>query len=382
MFPACSVGDTSGTSAAQQRGPDDQATRGAKILLQENMGTSLLEHFSVDTIQQHIRILSEQKKSSASNFKKDLQAVKDSCCNVCNQGGLLFEAPYMQCYKCNDTIKRNQFYYAAPRGSDVRYARASWCTACVNSSGGIRLESLHLQKKNMKKERNDPISGEAWVQCDECKRWVHQICGLFNKGRSVRSRGFLCPRCLLTGLETEKRRVPENRSQSMLRARDLPRCRLSDVIEERLDAAIKNERDGRANAMNVDPSTLETVSGLTVRIVSNAEKQNEVKPMFAKEFCQNGRVDTYTYKQKVILLFQEVDGVDLFLFCMYIQEYGDDCPTPNNRTGISHYYSGYLPSHYSFCQFTAILTGSLKHYLFLQYTYPIWTLSIILCQIT
>jgi hypothetical protein len=40
---------------------------------------------------------------------------------------------------------------------------------------------------------------EGWVQCDQCEGWVHQICGLFNKGRNDQTRGFLCPFCLRDG---------------------------------------------------------------------------------------------------------------------------------------------------------------------------------------
>ena len=37
------------------------------------------------------------------------------------------------------------------------------------------------------------------MQCDQCEGWVHQICGLFNKGRNDQNRGFLCPFCLRDG---------------------------------------------------------------------------------------------------------------------------------------------------------------------------------------
>lgn len=36
---------------------------------------------------------------------------------------------------------------------------------------------------------------------------------------------------------------------------------------------------------------------------------------------------------QVILLFQNVDGVDLCLYCVYVQEYGDDVPPPNRKSG-------------------------------------------------
>ena len=34
---------------------------------------------------------------------------------------------------------------------------------------------------------------------------------------------------------------------------------------------------------------------------------------------------------QVILLFQKLDGVDVCLYCLYMQEYNEDCPAPNKR---------------------------------------------------
>ena len=37
------------------------------------------------------------------------------------------------------------------------------------------------------------------MQCDVCELWVHQICGLFNKGRNKEDTPYVCPSCLLEG---------------------------------------------------------------------------------------------------------------------------------------------------------------------------------------
>lgn len=51
----------------------------------------------------------------------------------------------------------------------------------------------------MEKRKNDEETEEGWVQCDVCDCWVHQICGLFNKGRNKEETPYVCPMCLLNG---------------------------------------------------------------------------------------------------------------------------------------------------------------------------------------
>lgn len=323
--------------------------RRAQLLSNDNMGTSLTEYFTAEEIEKHIAMLTlsdagaklpaSNKKSSSSALDGMMPLVEEeSQCKLCNHNRLLFEPQALYCYCCGIKIKRNQSYYASPPNCDVR---ATWCHACYANSGkNLMLDSFTIAKQDLEKKKNDVVSEEPWVQCDICEGWVHQICGLFNKGNNDDSRGFICPECLLSALKTGKRKVPETRPQAMLTAKDLPKCRLSDVLEDRLKLAIQKEKEQRAKELDRDISEVEDYPELIVRVVNNVEKKVEVTPRFAKEFCTNGRPDAYLYKQKVILLFQKINGVDMCLYCLYVQEYGDDCPAPNNRT----VYLSYLDS--------------------------------------
>ena len=56
-----------------------------------------------------------------------------------------------------------------------------------------------LNKADLDKRKNDEEQEEGWVACDSCHAWVHQICGMFNKGRNSDAVSYVCPMCLLDG---------------------------------------------------------------------------------------------------------------------------------------------------------------------------------------
>ena len=76
-------------------------------------------------------------------------------------------------------------------------------------------------------------------------------------------------------------------------------------------------------------SEVPTATGLQVRVINSVIKKCEVKTKFYEAFRVDGYPEAFAYRQKVVVLFQKMDGVDVALYCMYLQEYGEDCPPPN-----------------------------------------------------
>lgn len=68
----------------------------------------------------------------------------------------------------------------------------------------------------------------------------------------------------------------------------------------------------------------------------------QVKQKFYDAFKGDGYPEAFIYRQRVVILFQKIDGVDVALYCMYVQEYGSDCPAPNKNVVYLSYIDRYV----------------------------------------
>eukprot|EP01038_Epipyxis_sp_PR26KG_P007672 gene7672-10441_t len=115
------------------------------------------------------------------------------------------------------------------------------------------------------------------------------------------------------------------------RASDLPKTKLSLFLESVISDLLTSK--------GFDS----TIDSITIRVVSNRDQILEVpKPIFENMMSKDGKCvpESLGFKQKCILLFQTIDGIDVCLFSLYVQEFDKNCPPPNTST----VYISYLDS--------------------------------------
>ena len=179
----------------------------------------------------------ELKKKFDVDYKKlmkqlDKEHQEDSkkaqACGLCGCEKLDFEPPVFFCNGLNcpsKRIRRNTHFYIT---SDKQYA---WCNQCFNELGNeIDLGVSKLKKEELTKRKNDETHEESWVQCDDCERWIHQICGLYNTRQDKENKSaYSCPLCLYE--KRKKEGDPPNLPPAPS-ANDIPRTKLSDWLEK------------------------------------------------------------------------------------------------------------------------------------------------------
>ncbi|KAJ8751197.1 hypothetical protein K2173_016378 [Erythroxylum novogranatense] len=303
-------------------------------------GVSLTELFTPEQVREHIIGLRQwvgQSKAKAEKNQAMEHSMSENSCQLCAVEKLTFEPPPIYCTPCGARIKRNAMYYTMGAGDTRHY----FCIPCYNEARGdtILVDGTAILKTRFEKKKNDEETEEWWVQCDKCEAWQHQICALFNGRRNDGGQAeYTCPNCYITEVERgERKPLPQS---AVLGAKDLPRTILSDHIEQRLFKKLKLERQDRARLQGKSYDEIPGAEALVVRVVSSVDKKLEVKPRFLEIFREENYPTEFPYKSKVILLFQKIEGVEVCLFGMYVQEFGSECQFPNQR----RVYLSYLDS--------------------------------------
>ncbi|XP_075512705.1 histone acetyltransferase HAC1-like [Primulina tabacum] len=319
--------------------PESTASNLSGVELRKNgAGISLIDFFTAEQIKVHLRSLNQRNnlidgEESVENTRR--HAFGENMCQLCLMDEIKLAPPSMYCTSCEAPIKCNLSYYWTV---DEMGTRHIVCTRCFRGSrSNIVVKGLSISKDKLCKDKNTEADDEAWVKCDKCECWQHQICALCNSKQDLEGEvKYTCPFCRLAEMKaTEHVSTP-----LAIGAQDLPRTMLSDHIEQRLFRSLERERKQRAESLGKSPGEVPGASDLTVRVVLSVNKQVKVSPKFLDILDGEKYPTEFPYKSKVILLFQKVEGVDVCLLAMYVQEFGSECEQPNQRS----IYISYLDS--------------------------------------
>ncbi|CAM9200709.1 unnamed protein product [Chrysoparadoxa australica] len=290
-----------------------------------------------NTFEQEWSELQLQIKSDEESRKCNGEA-----CSLCGYEQLSYEPMTYYCngQNCNmQRIRRNAFFYI---GASNRY---HWCPQCYNDlpeTEAINMGDVLLNKSDLVRKKNDELHEEPWVECDHCKRWVHQICALFNGRCNTNEHvAYFCPDCILASRKKAGKTGP---TALKLGPKDMATTQFSSFLEAAVMKKLKETYEKEAAALGKPVEDIGKANTLYIRQVSSQDVNHLVKPNFLKRYKGRGIADELPARSKCVLLFQEMDGVDVLLFGMYVYEYGHKCPQPNQR----RVYISYLDSVYYF----------------------------------
>lgn len=283
------------------------------------------------------------------NVEEDQKRKNGEACLLCGCEKLQFEPPVFYCNGLNcpsKRIRRNSYYYVA--GNNQYH----WCHQCfqdLKDNRTIELGDMSIRKEQLTKKKNDEVHEESWVQCDRCERWVHQICALFNTRQNKDQRSeYCCPRCTI--VDRKKKGQIEGTSSTPM-AEDLQRTKLSESLEQHVREKMAEHLEEAANkksaadGISLDEARKLTEMGgaITIRQVTSMDKKLEVRDRMKKRYAFKNYPDEFSYRCKCIVVFQNLDGVDVILFGLYVYEHDEKNPAPNKRA----VYVSYLDSvHY------------------------------------
>eukprot|EP00051_Salpingoeca_urceolata_P006290 m.83380 g.83380 ORF g.83380 m.83380 type:complete len:1007 (-) comp14764_c1_seq3:89-3109(-) len=167
----------------------------------------------------------------------------------------------------------------------------------ANGTGDeIRFSKTEL----VRMKHNTPLAKELMVTCDTCGRMHHEVCVMHNAFHIGLS--YRCDLC----------RVATNSPKPALpNPADLPQCTLTRQLEEELR---------RVSSFG---------ASITLRLVNFTTESSETKPMFRERFPDAPK--EFRHTRKCVLAFIEHEGIHECFFGLIVQEYGAECPQPNQQ---------------------------------------------------
>ncbi|KAL3925654.1 MAG: hypothetical protein SGILL_000257 [Bacillariaceae sp.] len=278
---------------------------------------------------------------------------KGRTCAVCLQGCLQHEPALLVCcgVQCHGSrIRKDAVYYITMDGSHQFCDR---CYAALPSALGPSIRSDTCRyKQELLKRRYDEEIAEEWITCSECSAGVHVVCAMHN-GYIHDESTYRCPTCLeslnegqtatfeaepasktsaedqvytfVTGAEEP---VPictlMNSGTKVLDSDSLMECPVSSFIQEKVHKAMQS-------SLNASKTT-------TVRVISDCDRKFSVPKSVRRYFraenvSSSGSMppESVPYRQKAIVMFQKIDGMDVCVFCMYVQEYDGEGEDPDSK---------------------------------------------------
>ncbi|KAI5087532.1 histone acetyltransferase p300 isoform X7 [Silurus meridionalis] len=199
-----------------------------------------------------------------------------------------------------------------------------------------------INKDQFEKKKNDTLDPELFLECSDCARKMHQICVLHND--------TIWPSGCSTGfVEIHSAAWVEVKSGA---DGGLPQTKLGNFLETRVNEFLKRQSH---------PETGE----VTIRVVHVSDKMVEVKPGMKSRFVDNGEMaESFPYRTKALFAFEDINGMDVCFFGMHVQEYGSDCPPPNQRRVYISYLDSvhfFQPRHLRTGVYHEILVGYLEY---------------------
>ncbi|KAG7375923.1 hypothetical protein PHYPSEUDO_014842 [Phytophthora pseudosyringae] len=324
------------------------------------------------------------------NFEPPFVVCSGACRQRIKRHAVYYKTPdgqYHWCSKCFTSLPKMLTLKAAPSSNADQDAATPAATEYTRPK-------LALLKAKFMDELTEP-----WVQCDQCNGWVHQICALFNACENADEEEevmYTCPLCRLEELEAEGKNDELGMSPIETSVEDFPvkmekdfvrshspalKCRpftkdftrslgFDEEIEEKvfdyltrvdLDAVDASTMSGFVKSKDLHSCDLsrfmqkwvqqhlenigehDAAQSIVVKVVSSVKSSCHISSVVRENFRSAAQEypPAVDYTSKVIFVFQMINGVEVCIFSMYVQEYDEHCQLPANRNRT---YIAYLDS--------------------------------------